>query len=112
MSAIRLSEYLAQPWRQVGWVCGVASDATPDSVVVRLANFLTPHFLGDVAVVVCSVVCSWGFWRWGWRQTGKTVAGTAPTACAACRRRSEGQKVACGVVLGCGFCAVVGVYMA
>jgi len=58
MSAIRLSEYLAQPWRQVGWVCGVASDATPDSGVVRLANFLIPISWGMSLwwyVVSCAV---------------------------------------------------------
>jgi len=42
---------------------------------------------------------------------GRTVAGPVPMACVACGRRG-GRRVAWGVVLGCGFCAAVGVFMA
>ncbi len=38
-------------------------------------------------------------------------SGPALTACVACGRRG-GRRVGCGVVLGCGCCAVVGVFMA
>jgi hypothetical protein len=41
----------------------------------------------------------------------KTVAGPVPTACVACGRRG-GRQVAYGLVIGCGFCAAVEVYMA
>ncbi len=51
------------------------------------------------------------FWRCSWRRTGKTVTGPVPMACVACGREG-GRRVAWGVVLGCGFCAAVGVFMA
>jgi hypothetical protein len=75
------------------------------------ASFLTPHVLGDVAVAVWSVLYRWVFWRWSWHQVGRTVAGPVPMACVACGRRG-GKRVAWGVVLGYGFCAAVGVFMA
>ena len=61
----------------------------------------------------CGGVGSCAVWGFGVnrRQMGKTVAGPAPTACVACGRRG-GRRVVWGVVLGCGFCAVVGVFMA
>jgi len=42
---------------------------------------------------------------------GQEVAGPVPMACVACGRRG-GRRVAWGVVLCCGFCAAVGVFMA
>ena len=76
-------------------------------LLVRFSD--SPH-LGGIAVKV------WGLVPFGVSEVelapvGETVAVSAPMACVACGRRG-GRRVACGVVLGCGFCAAVGVFMA
>jgi hypothetical protein len=70
-------------------------------------SFLTSHVLGDVAVVVWSVLCLWGF--------GVELASGGQDGCRACAYGVCGMRAAKGVawcvVLGRGFCAAVGVFM-
>lgn len=82
--------------------------STATTAMSAWLSFLPSHILGDVAVVVWSVLYRWVLGvEWSWYQVGRTVAGPAPMACVSCGRRGGGRRVAWGVVLGCGLCAVV-----
>ncbi len=80
--------------------------ATTALLLVHLSD--SPRF--GVWLWWCGVLCRLGFWSEP-APDGKTVAGPVPMACVACGRRGR-RWVAWGVVLGCGYCAVVGVFMA
>jgi hypothetical protein len=63
-------------------------------------------------VVVWSVVCSLGFRRWSWRRWARQLQCLRLWRVWLAGGEGRVKKVGCGVVLGCGFCAAVGVFMA